>query len=220
LTSRPNDRVDLLLVGVALAAALAYFAALTGARATLGWALVKTIPMSALAALALRRRLSEGAGLLAAALALDAAGDLLLELAPLLAGVGAFLAGHLVYALLFFRLRERWGEVGGGAKLRLGLLLIGVALVAPGLVVGAPPALRAPIALYVGALAMMAALAQLTRRGLPVALGALLFVVSDALLGASWFGGAQIAGGSALIWPSYVAGQLLIALGVLRARQS
>jgi uncharacterized membrane protein YhhN len=66
----------------------------------------------------------------------------------------------------------------------------------------------------------MAALAQLTHRGLPVALGALLFVVSDALLGASWFGGVQIAGGSALIWPSYVAAQLLIALGVLRARQS
>jgi uncharacterized membrane protein YhhN len=216
LTDRPFDASDRLLLLAALGAACAYGIFAAGAQVSPGWALVKAIPMSALALLALRHRSREGAALLAAALAVHAAGDALLELAPLLAGVGAFLAGHLVYAALFVRLREGWVRVRGGAKLRLGLLLLAVAAAAPAVVAGAPAALRAPIAAYVAALTAMAALAQLTHRGLPVALGALLFVVSDALLGAGWFGGAAIPGGRELVWPLYVGGQLSIALGVLR----
>lgn len=216
LTDPPFESSERALLAVAVVAACAYGVATAGERPPPFWTLVKGLPMCALALLALRRRGREGAALLAAALAVHAAGDVLLELAPLLAGVGAFLVGHLLYCALFARLRQRWSAIQGGAKLRLGLLLLGVALLAPGVVAGAPPALRAPIALYVGALTAMAALAQLTRRGLPVALGALLFVISDALLGAGWFGGVTIPGGRALVWPTYVGGQLAIALGVLR----
>ncbi len=216
MTDRPFDATDRFLLLAALGAACAYGIFAAGAQVSPAWALVKALPMSALALLAFRRRGREGAALLAAALAVHAAGDVLLELAPLLAGVGAFLAGHLVYAVLFLRLRESWDRIRGGAKLRLGLLLLAVAAAAPAVIAGAPAALRAPIAAYVAALTAMAALAQLTRRGLPVALGALLFVASDALLGAGWFGGAAIPGGRDLVWPLYAGGQLSIALGILR----
>jgi uncharacterized membrane protein YhhN len=216
VTDRRFDLSDRLLLLAALAAACAYGTFAAGAQVSLAWALIKGIPMTALALLAVRHRGREGAALLAAALAIHAAGDVLLELAPLLAGVGAFLAGHLAYAALFVRLRESWARVRGGAKLRLGLLLLAVGAAAPVVVAGAPAPLRLPIAAYAAALTAMAALAQLTRRGVPVGLGALLFVASDALLGAGWFGGAAIPGGRGLVWPLYVGGQLSIALGVLR----
>jgi len=211
------DRGERALLAVALAAAAAYGIFAAGTQVSTLWAVIKGVPVAALAALALRRSGEEGAGRLAAALAAHAAGDLLLELAPLLAGVAAFFVGHLLYALLFLRLRERWERVRGGAKLRVGLLLLAIAAVAPKLVAGAPASLRWAIAAYVAALAAMAALAQLTRRGLPVGLGALLFVVSDALLGAGWFGGGALPGARLLVWPLYFGGQLLIALGCLRA---
>jgi uncharacterized membrane protein YhhN len=220
VTDLPFDRSDRVLLLAALGAACAYGIFAAGGQVPPAWALVKGVPMSALASLALRRRAREGAVLLAAALAVHAAGDVLLELAPLLAGVGAFFAGHLVYAALFVRLRQRWDRVRGGAKLRLGLLLLAVAVAAPVVVAGAPETMRIPIGLYVAALTAMAALAQLTRRGLPVGLGALLFVASDALLGAGWFGGAAIPGGRELVWPLYVGGQLSIALGVLRGGET
>lgn len=216
MSDRPFDLSDRLLLVAVLGAACAYGIFAAGAQVSPTWALIKGIPMCALAALALRRRGREGAVLLAAALAVHAAGDVLLELAPLLAGVGAFLAGHLLYAALFLRLRESWDRIRGGAKLRLGLLLLAVAAAAPVVVGGAPAEMRVPIGVYVAALTAMAALAQLTRRGLPVGLGALLFVASDALLGAGWFGGATIPGGPELVWPLYVGGQLSIAVGVLR----
>ena len=211
------ERAERALLAVALAAAAAYGIFAAGTQVSTLWAVIKGVPVAALAALALRRRGEEGAGLLAAALAAHAAGDLLLELAPLLAGVAAFFVGHLLYAALFLRLREGWDRVRGGAKLRVGLLLLAVGAVAPTLLAGVPTSLRWAIAAYVAALTAMAALAQLTRRGLTVGLGALLFVVSDALLGAGWFGGGAIPGARLLVWPLYFGGQLLIALGCLRA---
>jgi uncharacterized membrane protein YhhN len=176
-----------------------------------------------LAAIAAGRRAAARDGLLALALALHAAGDVLLELA-LLAGLAAFLAGHLAYVALFWPARRDADELGGAIRLALGALaLVGalfLALLGPVLEGAAVVA----VPLYVVALLAMAGAALLAGRGQPlVGLGGLLFVASDALLAIELFlggfGGAQGARGWSvrlLVWPLYVAAQLALALGWVR----
>ena len=163
-----------ILLGLSLAASIAYL---------LGHGVVwKGLAISPLALLAflLRQRL------LALALALGSLGDVLLDLSPSLfvAGLGAFLVGHVVYTALWvrnwprpLRVRER--------VLPLGLLLVAVAALCAWLI----PALggmTVPVIFYMLAITAMAASAILT--GIPlVALGAVLFVISDSLIGVNRF---------------------------------
>jgi uncharacterized membrane protein YhhN len=187
-------------------------------RAGAFWPL-KALSVPPLVLLAWRRRERvPGASLLAAALAAHAAGDVLLVLAPLLAGVAAFAVGHLLFVALFWRYRVGWDEVRGGAKLRLGLLALAGALMLSLLRGGLRGSLALAVPGYAMTLLAMAAMAQVARRGQPfVAAGAFAFVLSDALLGLVLF--RHFDGGAPLAWPLYVLAQGSIALGWLFGRE-
>jgi uncharacterized membrane protein YhhN len=211
-----SRRVPGLLFALAALAALGY--PLLGRAAPAAAALpvaVKAASIVALAAAAVAAR--PAAAWLAAALLLHATGDALIETAPLPAAMAAFGAGHLVYAALFWRARRSWEEVRGGAKLVVGLLALAAALVLARVAPALGGVLAAAVPLYTAALAAMAALAQVVRRGRPwVPAGALLYVVSDTLLALDRFAG-PLDGARWLVWPAYWLGQAAIAFGWLRA---
>ncbi len=163
--------------------------------------------MALLAALARRHRL------LAAGLLFGATGDALLDLDPkyFLAGLVAFLAGHLLYAMCFWR----HGRRVVGPLPQAGLLLVATAFIAwlwPSL-----GAMRLPATCYFAAITAMV-LASL-RVGGWVSAGALLFLASDALLATDRFR-VGIPLRDWLVWSSYYGGQLAIALGFLYSRSA
>jgi uncharacterized membrane protein YhhN len=164
-----------------------------------------------LAAYAATRARSLDGWLLVAVLALGATGDVLLEVIGLTKGALAFLAGHLVAVWLY--LRNRRPALGGGEWAFAALLI--PATVATAYALPADRAAAPGIALYALGLSAMAASAWLSRfpRG-RVALGALMFLVSDLLIfaragplhGQPWVNDA--------VWILYLAGQTLICVGV------
>lgn len=179
---------------------------------------------ASVALLALLAVLEGGPVLLVAALALSAAGDAFLAQdgeTPFMAGLASFLAAHAVYTVLFL-------GAGGGLAImlaelwRIGLVVLAIALAGALLgrllpAVGA--ALRVPVTVYTLAiLAMMLSAATIPS---PVVLvGAVLFVISDALLAIDRFLAPARAGArdrrlGALVWPFYYCAQLLITLGFL-----
>ncbi len=147
--------------------------------------------------------------LIAAALALCALGDVLLETHGLTIGAIAFLAGHLVAAMLY--LRNRSGPLWQA-------VVIAAAVAGAAFLLPADRAAAPGIALYAAGLGAMFGTAAISRfpQG-SVGLGAALFVLSDLLI----FGRMGPMAGSALpgllIWPTYFAGQALIAWGVVRS---
>lgn len=147
--------------------------------------------------------------LLASVLALGAAGDLLLETHGLTVGAIAFLAGHLVAIWLYLRNR-RPNPSGSQRALAVGLL-IGTPLVSWLLT------RDAGVALYATGLGAMAGAAWLSRfPRYRVGVGAVLFVVSDWLIFARSGVLADSVLPKLLVWPTYFAGQALIAWGVVR----
>jgi uncharacterized membrane protein YhhN len=142
------------------------------------------------------------------ALALAAAGDMVLEL-DFNAGAALFIAAHLV-AVLFY-LRQRRQRSSASQKLLALALLIGTPLI------GYLLSLRLDVALYSLTLGTMAAAAWMSRfPRYRVGTGAVLFVVSDWLI-FSRFGPLGIEPlPSLLVWPLYYAGQLMIATGVVQ----
>ena len=156
-------------------------------------------------------RARNGAGrLIALVLAFGAAGDVLIEAAGLTIGALAFLAGHIAAVVLYLRNRRATLEIVA-VPVALTTVLIAWLLPADR---GAAPG----VAIYALALGAMTGTALNSRypRAL-VGLGALLFAASDLLLFARM---GPLAGSTLpalLIWPSYFAGQLLIAWGVVRS---
>ncbi|WP_374624463.1 lysoplasmalogenase [Pandoraea sp.] len=158
---------------------------------------------------------------LCAALIFSGVGDVLLA-SPTVAqgfvlGLGAFLLAHLAYFMLFWRLRRRWAQVPGWHRVAIVLVWVAGALAYamywPGM-----GELKAPVACYVIVLAMMASaalLADLPGEWAPV--GALLFTVSDALIGTTRFVGA-IPAQEYAIWIFYALAQLLLAAGIMAMR--
>jgi uncharacterized membrane protein YhhN len=206
------------LLWVATLSAIAWWATLRMDAVPIGLIALKALAVLPLGALALSRRADAGP-LLGVALLVHSCGDLLLEVAPFLVAVAAFGAGHLLYAAMFARARRPWDEVTGGAKLALGALALALGLLLPKILAAAPVELRPPVGVYALVLGTMAALAQVTGRGRPwVALGALAYVASDALLALHLFGG-SVPAGRALVWPLYWGGQAAIALGWLAPRE-
>ena len=147
--------------------------------------------------------------LIAAALALGATGDVLLETHGLTVGAIAFLAGHVVAAVLY--LRNRSGPLWQA-------VVIAAAVAGAAFLLPADRSAAPGIALYAAGLGAMFGTAAISRfpQG-SVGLGAALFVLSDLLI----FGRMGPLAGSALpgllIWPTYFAGQALIAWGVVRS---
>jgi uncharacterized membrane protein YhhN len=157
---------------------------------------------------ALQARTADG-WLIAAALGLGAVGDVLLETHGLTIGGIAFLAAHIVAAILY--LRNRSGPLWQAAVILLAVA--GTAFVLPTDRAAAPG-----IALYAAGVGAMFGTAAISRFPQAiVGLGAASFVFSDLLI----FGRMGPLAGSPLpgllIWPTYFAGQALIAWGVVRS---
>ncbi|WP_165234975.1 lysoplasmalogenase [Aquisphaera insulae] len=182
-----------------------------------GWTrtLVKMTPAMALAVFTVRRSGTAGWPV-AVGLAWHAAGDGLLDLGErtFLAGLGAFLVGHLFYGGAFAARLERLAQVPPWRR----LAAAAVVLLSGGVLIAIFPALKGALAvavpLYSATLGGMVVLALLARWKSPrVPIGALSFLISDACLGLGLFGPASLAFARAIVWPTYAAAQVLIATG-------
>ncbi|VVE84054.1 lysoplasmalogenase [Pandoraea sputorum] len=205
---------------LAAVAGAAYAVALRGAPYA-DQAIAKVFLCALLLFAALYHRVPRERVWLCAALIFSGAGDVLLAL-PALAqgfvfGLGAFLVAHLAYFMLFWRVRRPWAQAPRWHRVAIVLVWIAAALLYalywPGM-----GALKAPVACYVVVLAMMASAALLADvRGEWAPVGALLFTVSDALIGTSRFVGAVPAQEYA-IWILYALAQLLLVAGIMAIR--
>ncbi|HVP56188.1 MAG TPA: lysoplasmalogenase [Candidatus Eisenbacteria bacterium] len=175
--------------------------------------------------------------LLGTALALGALGDFLLGVNRLgsldaeklfLAGLGAFLVGHLVYIAMFRGYRgpsNSWTQPKPSPRQTrlawstraLGIAAVLIALAAVlGVLRNSLGPLLIPVVVYALVLAGMAISAQLAELGNPLAaVGALFFVASDAMLAIAKFR-QPFLGSATLIWIAYYLAQFLILLGVGR----
>lgn len=148
--------------------------------------------------------------LLAAVMAVGAAGDVMLEIDFAL-GAGSFALGHATAIWLYLRNRRH-----GAGRLEFAVagLLVALAVGGPWLLLEGR-AEQGAFAVYGALLGGMAACAWLSRfpRKMAAA-GALLFVASDLLIAARLGMGTRPAVLGVAIWYLYFAGQLLIYLGV------
>lgn len=156
-----------------------------------------------------------------AALALGLLGDVGLMLSaderpdpPFLAGLGAFLLGHVCYLVAFARVGLHGVDVLAGL-----LIVAGIAgLALPQVLRGAARAAGRPFAAVVGGYA--AVLAAMTVLGIgtghvATAIGTALFLVSDTLIARTRFVG-RLPHADVLIIVTYHVGQALILIGLLR----
>jgi uncharacterized membrane protein YhhN len=158
-----------------------------------------------------------GAPMLGVALALSTLGDILLDLDPerlFVFGLGSFLVAHLVYIFVFVRYRRRPTVLGAAPRLAaLFVLLYSVAVstwLLPSL-----GALMFPVGIYMCAITAMVVSAILARFSNPwVAIGAILFLISDSLLAVNKFK-TPIPYRDFLVWSTYYVGQFAITIGFL-----
>ncbi len=207
-----------LWVGIGAAAAYFLLAILLGS--TTGMAIVKALSVFLLAGYAGFSK----APLLALALILSALGDYALGTDPPARemGIAFFAAAHFGYIAIFAMIILKSGFKRDGVILAIGLALFGAAMywwLSPGM-----GTLRAPVTAYLAIILVMAILAGLAKAPRLLAIGAILFVVSDALIAAGWFRGISITYGridliGAVIWISYYAAQICLALGVVRYKR-
>lgn len=146
------------------------------------------------------------------------AGDVFLMLEGLfIPGLVAFLLAHLAYIALF-RLDVPWWPARRVLLAALGYALLMVAVLWTG---GLPAALRVPVAVYAGVIALMAAQAlgrawvQGDTAARLVAVGAMAFVLSDTLLAVNRFL-TPLPASAVWVLSTYYAAQCLIVGGVLR----
>jgi uncharacterized membrane protein YhhN len=152
-------------------------------------------------------------------LALGGCGDVAMHLrrgsgpsAPLLAGIGLFLLGHVCYSIAFFRERAFRPRRALGAALFVAAAMAACSLLLPRL-----GPLAVPVAVYAVAITAMTALAALRRSPRPTVLaGAALFFASDVIIGARLATPAVPTALLVLILPLYYLGQYWIAVGWAR----
>jgi len=185
-----------------------------------GSAVVKGCAVGALAAIALQsRNRRRGAGLLALGLAFSTVGDVLLDLDPrfFAFGLGAFLLTHLTYIGLFARNRSA-GIRLDPPRLAAVLLILVYSATLSVWIVPSVGKLAVPVVLYICALTAMVCTAILARFQQPwVAVGAVLFLISDSLLAIHKFK-TPVPLRDYLVWTTYYLGQCGIALGYLASK--
>lgn len=203
------------LFGVAVLAGVSYSLTSWGIVDAGAWQVAwKTSGVALLAAWAGSRARSTDGWLIAAALALGALGDLLLEIVEgFTAGGAAFAAGHAVAIVLYLRNRR----VNPTASQKLLGYLLAPATILISALLAAPAGQALPVGAYAAFLGVMAASAWTSRfPRYRVGMGAVLFVISDLLI-FSRFGLLKDSFvPSLLIWPLYFAAQALIAWGVVQ----
>ncbi len=160
---------------------------------------------------AMQARSADGR-LIAAVMAFGALGDVLLETSGLTIGALAFVAGHVLAMLLYFR---NWRPRITFSQRLLAALVVPLSVFIAATVVGAKD--MVPIGVYTFFVSGMAASAWTSRfLRYRVGIGAMMFLVSDLLIFARMgpLAGSPLPG--LLIWPLYFGGQALIAWGVVR----
>ena len=173
---------------------------------------IKTLP---LALFALVAWMENAPVLLVAGFALSAMGDAFLAHEGdqmFMAGLGSFLAAHLLFAVLFFTWADEfapaWPVIVAICVFALGFGAVLVRKAGP---------LAIPVAVYVLAIAVMG----ITAAGVGglVLAGAIIFMASDALLGTEKFllltGSRWLKLTAPGVWVLYIAGQAMILAGVL-----
>ena len=161
---------------------------------------------------------------LVAALLLSAAGDFFLAIPwwkpAFVCGLGSFLVAHLCFIGALWPLRGKRGQPGRGRLLLIGVLAVGVVVMLtrfwPAM---AAQGMTVPVIVYMSVLAAMVSTALLaTLPTVWTAVGALLFAVSDGMIGVGQF----VLGSQALelpIWWVYAAAVVLITAGFFFGRK-
>ena len=211
-------RIELVWVLPAVLAAVDWWAVARSDRRTETWAKPATLLALLVTALALDAADSTPGRWLLVALFFGLLGDVALlgdSLARFRAGVAAFLVGHLAYLACFATLglpRPGWSWAV--------LVVLLASLVATRDVLPAThrlegASLSVPVAVYTAAIAAMLVCAWFTGEWL-VALGATIFVASDATLSVDRFV-RPLPRAHLIVMVTYHVGQALIVVGVLRA---
>lgn len=179
-----------------------------------GWRwFFKIIPIALLLYLALGRTRGMTRALLGLGLVLSAIGDVLLALDDLFVpGLVAFLLAQITYTVLFVT-QSRW-QTG---RLPWAALIVVYALLCTLFVVPQAGDMMLPITAYMIAISLMAIAAGFRNDSqfMWVAMGALVFMVSDTLIAVNQFVAPFAYSGIAVMTTYYVA-QLLICLGIVR----
>ena len=155
---------------------------------------------------------------LTAALALGSLGDVLLDLPGdnFVFGLGSFLLGHVCYIRLFLLNREKGSKLSGARTVLVAAVVLFTAGFTLWLMPVLKPDLGLPVMFYVGALSAMTISAiALNASTNWIQVGAILFLLSDTILGANKFRG-KVPYSGWLIWSTYYVGQTLIASGCMR----
>ena len=195
-----------------LASSLLYIAFRDNFPQAVGW-FFKVIPIALLLQLVVAKGAGRTRNFLIAALVLSGTGDILLSLDGLfIPGLGAFLLAQLTYTALFLT-QFRW---------RVGRLLWAAGIVAYTLactlfIIPQTGDLQVITTVYMVAISLMAMSAGFRddSQFLWVALGALIFMVSDTLIAIDKFV-SPFAGSGVAIMATYYVAQLLICAGVVR----
>jgi uncharacterized membrane protein YhhN len=208
-----------IVVAISVAAGLSYFLTIPW-HPFPGSIVLKGVSVSALAAFAwmsLKGQTSaKSRVLITAALALSSLGDIVLDLGEsmFVFGLGSFLVAHICY-IQFFMAERRKNESLGLVR---SLLTVGLGLFSGLFTIWLLPALggMAPaVVCYVGVLTGMVFASLAWRAATPIiSIGAFLFLVSDAVLGAGKFREPVPLGGW-VVWGTYYAAQYLIATGAV-----
>jgi uncharacterized membrane protein YhhN len=179
-----------------------------------GWRwFFKIIPIALLLQLALSSTGGKVRMLLSLGLVLSATGDVLLALDGLFVqGLAAFLLAQITYTVLFLT-QYRWQT----QRLPWAALIIVYAVVCTLFIVPEAGDMKLPVTAYMIAISLMAVAAGFRRdqQFLWVAMGALIFMVSDTLIAVSRFVSPFEYSGIAVMTTYYVA-QLLICVGIVR----
>lgn len=188
-----------------------------------GRAILKALGVGAMTAIAFRRYLKDrtgGALLLTLALALSCLGDIFLALRGkgwFVYGLGSFLFAHLVYIALYIRNWQRPLRPSAG-RLLISVLVLLFSLFFSSWLSPSLGGLALPVSIYICAItSMVVSSLWADFRSQIVAVGALLFMISDSILAANKFR-MEIPLSGFLVWTTYYVGQYAIAFGYLRER--
>ncbi|PWR19038.1 lysoplasmalogenase [Zavarzinia compransoris] len=158
--------------------------------------------------------------LLVLALALSTAGDVFLALKDekrwFVFGLGAFLLAHLAFIAIFAYVLSHFGARLDAARLVAVVIAAILALALFARLRGGLGEMAVPVAVYMAVIVIMVAGALTVPASTPwIALGAVLFMISDAMIAISRFG-APFQAVHHLIWATYYLAQYFLMVGILR----
>lgn len=183
---------------------------------------LKAVPVGALALL-VAISIPGGSALgilLVLALALSTTGDVFLALQDekrwFVFGLGSFLLAHLAFIAIFAWVITHFGARMDMARLIMVALVVVMAVVLFLRLKDGLGDMLVPVAVYMAVIVVMTACALVVPASTPwIALGAVLFMVSDAMIAVSRFG-APFPMAHHLIWGTYYLAQYFLMVGILR----